>query len=106
MKKDEKIQSYNEMLEEKRRINSKAFASLFGERLREFRLKKGLLQKQIAKKIGVTVSRYANWEQGRREPSVYDIFMIISTLEIEPNQLFNFDELTKFIFSDAEDFME
>jgi transcriptional regulator with XRE-family HTH domain len=38
--------------------------------------------------LGVAVSTYANWEQGRREPNIYDIYNIIFVLEIQPNELF------------------
>ncbi|MDE5666633.1 MAG: helix-turn-helix domain-containing protein, partial [Clostridia bacterium] len=37
-------------------------------------------------------STYANWEQGRREPSIIDIYKIISALEVQPNELFG-DEI-------------
>ncbi len=60
----------------------------FSENLKQLRIEKGLSQKQLAEKLGVAVSTYANWEQGRREPSIYDIFNILSVLEIEANELF------------------
>ena len=41
----------------------------FGENLREIRLEKNITQEEVAKKLKVGTSTYANWEQGRREPS-------------------------------------
>ena len=61
----------------------------FTERLKELRQEKSLSQKQIAEKLGIPVSTYANWEQGRREPSVNDIFKILTVLNINANELFN-----------------
>ena len=50
---------------------------------------KKLSQKQVADKIGIAVSTYANWEQGRREPNISDIYKLIIALDIEANDLFN-----------------
>ncbi len=60
----------------------------FGNRLKTLRNEKGLSQKQVSDGLGVAVSTYANWEQGRREPNIYDIYNIIFVLEIQPNELF------------------
>ncbi|MBO5068702.1 MAG: helix-turn-helix transcriptional regulator [Clostridia bacterium] len=65
------------------------YKSTFKDNLRELRKEKKLSQKEFAKMLGVPSSTYANWEQGRREPNVSDIFNIITTLGIEPNELFN-----------------
>lgn len=61
----------------------------FGEHLKHLRQEKELSQKEVAKKTGVAVSTYANWEQGRRTPSIDDIFKILFALETEPNDLFD-----------------
>ncbi len=65
------------------------YKSTFKDNLRELRKEKKLSQKEFAIMLGVPSSTYANWEQGRREPNVSDIFNIITTLGIEPNELFN-----------------
>lgn len=64
------------------------FAVAFGKHLKELREEKGYSQKATAEKIGVAVSTYANWEQGRREPCLYDIKNIINALEVDANELF------------------
>lgn len=61
----------------------------FGENLKHLRQEKKLSQKEVANKIGVAVSTYANWEQARTEPPIDDIFKILFALEIEPNELFD-----------------
>ena len=43
---------------------------IFCENLNYVRKDMGLTQKQVAEKLGVVESCYANWEQGRTEPSI------------------------------------
>ncbi len=61
----------------------------FKTNLKTIREERGLSQKDLASKLNVPVSTYANWEQGRREPSIVDIFRIIEILEIDANELFS-----------------
>lgn len=42
--------------------------STFSERLREQRIEHRLKQKEVAKELGVSISCYAGYEQGYREP--------------------------------------
>lgn len=60
----------------------------FCERLKYIRWEKRLSQKAVSEKLGVAVSTYANWEQGRTEPSINDIYKIIEVFEIDANDLF------------------
>lgn len=69
------------------------FREIFCENLKELRNEKGWSQKTTAKKLGVPVSTYANWEQGRREPSIYDIFNFLWVFEITADELFTISEL-------------
>lgn len=64
------------------------FTEIFSNKLKEVRQEQQLSQKQIADKLGVAVSTYANWEQGRREPSISDIYKLLNALDIEANELF------------------
>lgn len=41
---------------------------MFGEKLRQMRIAKGLRQSQLAAEIGVSTSAIGMYEQGRREP--------------------------------------
>ena len=43
---------------------------VFCKNLKNIRKEKHLTQKQVALKLGVVESCYANWEQGRTEPSI------------------------------------
>ena len=72
-------------------MSMNSISEIFANRLKYLRSEKKLSQKQITDKLGIAVSTYANWEQGRREPSIVDIYKIISVLEIQPNELFGDD---------------
>ncbi|MDE6398101.1 MAG: helix-turn-helix transcriptional regulator [Clostridiales bacterium] len=62
---------------------------MFSTRLKELREERQLSQKDISRKLGCAVSTYANWEQGRTEPSIYDIYNLLWVFDIEANELFN-----------------
>lgn len=38
----------------------------FGDRLKKFRLKAGLSQKQVAERAGISASTYRDWEYGKQ----------------------------------------
>lgn len=61
----------------------------FSANLKKLREDKGLKQIQVAEKLNVAVSTYANWEQGRTEPGVFDIYYLIKIFEIDANDLFD-----------------
>lgn len=68
------------------------YSSLFSNRLKTLRQEKQYSQKEVAEKLGVAVSTYANWEQGRRFPTVCDIFNLLAVFEIDANELFNLSD--------------
>lgn len=92
----EKIKTYRQFMEEERTNRISLFKELFSERLKDLRNEKELSQKAVAKKLGVAVSTYANWEQGRTEPSIYDIFNLLWVFGVEANELFDTEKLFKF----------
>ena len=71
--------------------NNETISIKFGEHLKDLRKYTHISQKEFAARLGVPESTYANWEQGRREPSIADILAIIRTLEIDANELFDID---------------
>ena len=68
-------------------------ASNFKVKLRDFRLERKLSQKMFAEILSILHSTYANWEQGRREPSIYEIYKILILFDAEPNALFGWDDV-------------
>lgn len=77
--------------ENKNRIE--IFKEIFSDKLKSIRAEKNYSQKTVAKKLSVPISTYANWEQGRREPSIYDLFNLMWVYDIDANELFNIDNL-------------
>lgn len=52
-----------------------------GDILKDLRKKTGESQSRFAKRFGIPVATYRNWEQGRTRPSSYVIDLIISDVE-------------------------
>ena len=61
---------------------------IFAERLRDLRAELKFTEGDIADMLHVAVSTYANWEQGRREPGIGDIFRLLYVLDITADELF------------------
>lgn len=58
-----------------------------GARIRKFREKQGLSQKEFAQLIGVSNARVSNWEQGLNRPDVDILASICNVLRVDPNEL-------------------
>ena len=48
-----------------------------------------LTQKQVASKLGVVESCYANWEQGRTEPNIEMLRKLCEIFQVTLNELIN-----------------
>lgn len=70
-----------------------------GSRIRKYREKNNLSQKQLAEKIGVSNSRVSNWEQGLNRPDADILAAICVALDVSPSLLLGIqvtgDELTE-----------
>ena len=64
-------------------------AKNFGANLRELRKERQFTQQEVALLLRVPISTYANWEQGRREPSLYDLYNIMFVFKVNANVLFD-----------------
>ena len=62
---------------------------LFCENLKNIRKEKGLSQKQVALKLNVVESCYANWEQGRTEPNISMLRKLCELFNITLDELIN-----------------
>ena len=80
-------------MEQERANRIEIFKDIFSTRLKEIREEKQLSQKAVSNKLGCAVSTYANWEQGRTEPSIYDIYNLLWVFEIEANELFDISDI-------------
>lgn len=69
--------------------HTKSMDKLFCENLKTARKFSGLTQKQVADKLGVVESCYANWEQGRTEPNIEMLRLLCSLFKISLDELIN-----------------
>jgi transcriptional regulator with XRE-family HTH domain len=62
--------------------------------LKEFRLKAGLTQKQVAEMLGMQCEdRLSHWEKGQSMPSVKNLFTLAKVYKALPHTLFpNFSD--------------
>ena len=64
----------------------------FKENLRAIRLSKNLTQKEVASALSIPTGTDGNWEVGRTEPSIKDIYNLIRFFEIDANDLFDTED--------------
>ncbi|WP_035783439.1 helix-turn-helix domain-containing protein [Butyrivibrio sp. MC2021] len=68
---------------------------IFGKKLKEMRIQRGLTQKELADLLFVTRRCIGNWESGRRKPDIVSLPIIASALEVDTGFfLDNDDEFT------------
>lgn len=60
---------------------------IIGKKIREARLKKGLLQKDLAKLLGVTQTSYSYYENGKKHIGFMKLKKICQVLEIDISDL-------------------
>ncbi len=87
------MKTLKQLMNEENKNLIEIFKEIFSDKLKSIRAEKNYSQKTVAKKLGVPISTYANWEQGRREPSIYDLFNLMWVYDIDANELFNIDNL-------------
>lgn len=62
---------------------------VFCKNLKEARKSCSLTQKQVAEKLGVVESCYANWEQGRTEPGIEMLRKLSAIFNVTLDDLIN-----------------
>lgn len=66
---------------------------LFGQRLKEIRISKGLTQEALSEKIGIQPENYSRIENGISFPKPENLVKISTVLEVELLELFQFNKL-------------
>lgn len=66
-----------------------SYAKSFAARLKEIRIEANLSRNEVADRLGVALSTYGNWEQGRRSPNVEEIYKLLEIFKIDANELFD-----------------
>jgi transcriptional regulator with XRE-family HTH domain len=64
-----------------------------GDKLKNIRQQKNMTQEDLALQAGIAISQIGRIERGKLNPSVSTLFVIALALEVEPKELFNFEEL-------------
>lgn len=72
-----------------------------GNRIRKYREKLGISQKELAERIGVSNGRVSNWEQGLNRPDADMLAELCRALEVSPSSLLGI-KLSKDELSDTE----
>lgn len=58
-----------------------------GDRLREERVKAGISQRELARRLGVSPSLISQLESGMSKPSVGTLYAIVTELDVSPDRL-------------------
>lgn len=66
-------------------------------RLKEFREKMNLSQREIADMLGIAQPYYWKWETGKSFPNAKQILQLCSVLNCTPNDLFGFKGVYKVV---------
>jgi transcriptional regulator with XRE-family HTH domain len=67
-----------------------AFIKLFGERVRDLRLKKNLSQEELANLTNLEISQINRIELGKINTSISHVKVLADALELKPKDLFDF----------------
>lgn len=59
----------------------------FSERLKELRKQAGLTQVELAGKLGIVQSSYADWERGKKKPTQENLVKIAQILNVSVDYL-------------------
>ena len=68
---------------------------MLGKNVKEFRLEKGLTQKELAEKIGVTQGTIHFWEQGINEPTSGYLVKLADFFNISIDELLSYEKKDK-----------
>ena len=66
----------------------------FGKRLREFRKRRNMTQKEVATKIGVSEQALSKWENGECLPDVYNLKLLALALNVSVDCLLDTENET------------
>ncbi|MDC9589861.1 helix-turn-helix transcriptional regulator [Xenorhabdus sp. XENO-10] len=72
---------------------SNSIKCLFGQRIRYLRREAGMSQEAFADKCGLDRTYVSGIERGVRNPTLEIIYVIANGLQIELNELFNFETI-------------
>ncbi len=65
-----------------------------GAKIKEFRLKKGMTQRELAERLNISMQAVSKWERGGT-PDIFMIIPLAKILDVTPNQLLEYEEEIK-----------
>lgn len=65
---------------------------LFGERLKELRIQKGLGQNKLAELLGLSNSSISYWENGKQEPNASALFKLADYFSVSVDYLLGLED--------------
>lgn len=71
-------------------VKNKALVKILGEKIREFRIKKGFSQEELANEADIPLSQIGRIERGEINPTISSIYVIAQALGIDLKTLLDF----------------
>ena len=65
---------------------------IIGDRLKDLRNDKKLMQKEVAEALGISVSCYGGYEQGYREPDLKTLIKLFRFFDVSSDYLLGIEE--------------
>ncbi len=59
----------------------------FGENLKNWRISQGILQRQLAEKLNVSMQTLSHWETGYSEPSIQQLIALANIFDTTIDEL-------------------
>ncbi|MBE7075098.1 MAG: helix-turn-helix transcriptional regulator [Clostridiales bacterium] len=66
--------------------------NIFSERIKELRLENNLTQDALALKTGISQSAIANWENGKKSPSIESIVILAKFFKCSSDYLLGLED--------------
>lgn len=74
-------------------IKAEVIEMLTGQKIAKLRIEANLTQEQLAEKLYITRELVSKWETGKRNPNYKMILKIIEIFNVEPEDIFNFNDI-------------
>ena len=100
---NDKTEMLNIGNKKKRNEDEAEFRLRLSKLLAKFRIRKGMTQKEVAEKIGITTNALALYETNHAMPSLFTLSKMIHIIEIDLYAMFNIQEhQTVMVFKDGQ----
>ncbi|MEK1829653.1 helix-turn-helix transcriptional regulator [Priestia megaterium] len=70
----------------------------FGERIKQFRLKGGFSQEELANQLNVSRTTISKWECSKQTPSIFDFYLYVIVFKLRWTNLLSLPLIHKIIY--------